>query len=97
MMTERRKISIITKSTGKKDLPCQVFITSPKGQVLETYPTKSPDGYEAMFTPAEIGPHKVRILVAGQDAPGSVFSVNVTKFEEKVEVLGLDTRKYSNF
>lgn len=93
MMGEKRKISILTKPTGKKDLPCKVFITNPKGAVAEIFTTLNPDGYDAMFTPAEIGPHKVKIEVAGQDVPGSEFKVNVTKFEERVDVQGLDTRK----
>ena len=93
MVGERRKISIITKSVGKKDLPCKVIVTNPKGVLSEIYPTLSPDGFEAMFTPTDLGSHKVKILVAGQEVPGSEFKVNVTKFEERVDVVGLDTRK----
>lgn len=95
MVTEKRKITIITKPTGKQDLPCKVLVTNPKGQVSEINTSKNPDGHEAIFSPTELGPHKVKVQVAGQDVPGSEFKVSVVKFEEKVEVIGLDKRKCS--
>jgi len=93
MVGEKRKISIITTSVGK-DVPAIVHVTNPKGVVTELFTSKAPDGCETFFTPTDLGPHKVKVEVAGQDVPGSEFTVQVTKFEQRVDVEGLDTRKY---
>ena len=96
MVSERRSIEIITTSTGKKDLPCKVEVTTPKGKVTELPTHKTNDGHETAFTPSEIGPHKVKVEVAEEEVPGSEFPVEVTKFELKITVDGLDTRKHTN-
>ena len=93
MVSEKRTITIITTSTGKKDLPCKVTVITPKGHVQELFTNKTEDGHDTTFTPSEIGPHKVKIEVAGQEVPGSEFTVEVTKFELRITVEGLDTRK----
>ncbi|XP_052780237.1 filamin-A-like isoform X2 [Mya arenaria] len=91
MVGEKRKISINTTSTGKKDIPAIVHVTNPKGVTTELFTSKAPEGCETFFTPTDLGPHKVKIEVAGQDVPKSVFTVQVTKFEQRVDVEGLDT------
>ena len=93
MVNERRNIQIITTPTGKKDLPCKVKVTNPKGKVTDLPTHKIDEGHECAFTPTEIGPHKVKVEVAEEEVPGSEFPVEVTKFELKITVDGLDTRK----
>ncbi|KAL4226921.1 hypothetical protein ACF0H5_014899 [Mactra antiquata] len=91
MVGEKRKISIITTPTGKKDVPCRVHVTNPKGVTTELFTSKAPDGEETFFTPTDLGEHKVKVEAAGQEVPGSEFPVKVTKFEQRVDVEGLDT------
>ncbi|XP_053377764.1 filamin-A-like isoform X5 [Mercenaria mercenaria] len=91
MVGEKRTISIITTSTGKKDLPCRVHVTNPKGVTTELFTSTTPDGHETFFTPTDLGKHTVKVEVAGQEVPGSPFPVTVTKFEQRIDVEGLDT------
>ncbi|XP_052286873.1 filamin-A-like isoform X5 [Dreissena polymorpha] len=90
MVGETRKISIITTKVGKKDLPCKVYFTNPRGVVTELFTTTTAEGHETFFTPTDLGTHKVKVEVAGQEVPGSEFTVNVTKFEQRVDIEGLD-------
>jgi hypothetical protein len=92
MVGEKRTISIITTSTGKKDLPCRVHVTNPKGVTTELFTSTTPEGHETFFTPTDLGKHTVTVEVAGQEVPGSPFPVTVTKFEQRIDVEGLDTR-----
>lgn len=94
MVGEKRTISIITTSTGKKDLPCKVHVTNPRGATTELFTSATPEGAETFFTPTDLGKHTVKIEVAGQEVPGSEFPVNVTKFEQRIDVEGLDTRTF---
>lgn len=93
MVGEKRKISINTTPTGKKDIPCRVHVTNPKGATTELFTSKTPEGEETYFTPTDLGDHKVKVEAAGQEVPGSEFPVKVVKFEQRIDVEGLDTRK----
>lgn len=96
MVGEKRTISIITSSIGKKDLPCMVHVTNPKGATTELFTSSTPEGHETFFTPTDLGKHTVMVEVGGQEVPGSEFPVTVTKFEQRVDVEGLETCKYTN-
>lgn len=93
MVGEKRHVTIITSTLGKKDVPCKVQVTNPKNTTTELFTTPTTDGFETFFEPTDLGEHKVKVEVAQTEVPGSEFTVQVTKFEEKVEVEGLDTRK----
>ncbi|KAL3851735.1 hypothetical protein ACJMK2_015452 [Sinanodonta woodiana] len=87
---ETRPIQINTSSSGKKDAPCRVMVTSPKGQTVELPSKPYKDGYNTEFAPVEAGPHKVNVNYGGQDLPKSPFPVNVIAevAAEKVKVYG---------
>jgi hypothetical protein len=94
---ETRKITIITTSEKKKDLPCKVTVTTPKNKTVELTPKKAPDGYTCDFKPLESGPHKVTITYNNKPVPGSPFDVEVTtggKTLPGIQVKGLETRKF---
>ena len=80
---QTRKISIITKDTGKPDLPCKVTVISPKGQASELPTAQSPDGYETNFTPKEPGQYTVKVECADKEVPKSPFTVTVETTETK--------------
>lgn len=95
-MGETRKITIITTSEKKKDLPCKVTVTTPKKKTVELTTTKSRDGYTTDFKPLESGLHKVTVTYDNKPAPGSPFDVQVMAEGVKIPqiiVKGLETRK----
>lgn len=103
---ELRPISIITSSMPKKDAPCKVSCTNPKGKTIELPIKKSPEGYTTTWTPKEQGPHKVAIDFDKKPVPNSPFPVEVVPKGSKapskekptgeITVKGLDTRKQIN-
>ena len=91
---ETRKITIITKETGRVNAVCKVIVTTPKGDT-ESLPVElQSEGYDCLFTPTMPGKHKVKIEYAGKEVPNSPFTVNVETIDvSKVLVKGLETRK----
>lgn len=87
-MGQTRKISIITRDCGKSDLPCKVTVISPKGQSSELPTSQTPDGYDANFTPKEVGNFKVKIEYASKEVPNSPFTVAVEPAETKPPKVG---------
>ena len=88
----------------KKDAPCKVTCTNPKGKTTELPVKKSPEGYTTSLTPTEPGPHKVSVDFDKKPVPKSPFTVDVqpkgakpSKAEpgkSEITVKGLDTRKF---
>lgn len=76
-MGQTRKITIITKDCGQKDLPCKVTLVNPKGQNSDLPTTASTDGYECDFTPDQPGEWKVKVEYASKEVPKSPFTVSV--------------------
>ena len=94
---QTRKISIITKDTGKPDSPCKVTVISPKGQTLELPTSQSPDGYEANFTPKEPGQYTVKVEFASKEVPKSPFTVTVETTETKAPKPGKPMEQQRKF
>ena len=90
---EHRPVTIDTSGTGKPGAPCKVTVTAPSGKKDTLLLNKTPVGQETVFTPSEVGPHKVSVEFANLEVPGSPFSVTVEKIESKTTVTGLETRK----
>jgi filamin len=95
---EARPVQINTTKTGKPDAPCRVTATTPKGVTAELPTQQTPEGYQTVFAPLEEGPHKVNVNYAGKEVPKSPFTVQVEPACDtgKVEVMGLETRKFFN-
>jgi hypothetical protein len=87
----------------KKDAPCKVTATNPKGKTVELSVKKSPEGYTTTWTPSDQGPHKVAVDYDKKPVPNSPFPVEVVPKGSKgpakdkptgeVTVKGLYTRK----
>ena len=91
---ETRKISIITKESGRVDAACKVTVTPPKGDTYDVPVELKTEGYDCLFTPKVPGQHKVKIEYAAKDVPNSPFTVHVETIDvSKVLVKGLETRK----
>ena len=96
MVDENRPISVITPAL-KEDVPCKVTVKTPKNQVSELPTFRTTDGYGTYFVPAEAGQHALKVECAGQEVPGSPFTVVVEKKSSMFR--GLESRKlliYSN-
>ena len=92
---ETRKITIITKETGRVNALCKVTVTTPKGDTESLPVEPQTEGYDCLFTPTMPGKHKVKIEYAGKDVPNSPFTINVETIDvSKVLVKGLETRKF---
>lgn len=92
-MGETRKITIITKDTGRVDAPCGVISTSPKDKTDDIPTEPFAEGYYAYFTPKEKGTYKVKVTFAGKEVPNSPFTVVVEALDiSGVQVKGLEKR-----
>ena len=96
---ESRPISIDTTATGKPDAPCRLFAKGPNSPYTEIPTKKTKEGYEALYTPKEPGPNAVKVELAEKEVSKTPFVVNVeAEFDEKkVEVKGLESRKFINY
>ncbi|RWS29658.1 Filamin-B-like protein [Leptotrombidium deliense] len=85
-LTKGLHFSVDNKNQTIKD--CAVYISSPSGKRFspEIY-TKS-ELFDIKFTPQEVGPHQVVILLDNVTIPGSPFTCNVYDVS-KVRVTGL--------
>jgi hypothetical protein len=84
-----------TSKAEKKDAPCTITITMPSGKTLEMTLILVTQGYSAMFTPTEVGEHKVTVTYAEMPLPKSPYKVMVEIAIDvtRVRVRGLETRK----
>jgi hypothetical protein len=71
-------------------------VTTPSKKKVEIPVKETPDAYNGVFTPTEVGPHKVDVTYGSAVVPKSPFTVDVTPGADlsKVKVTGLDTRKF---
>lgn len=92
---EERPVLILTAPSGFEDAPTQVTMTTPDGRGMFLPMKRVPGGYEALFKPAQTGPHQVHVEIAGREIPKSPVAVNVeSKLDsKKIQVKGLETRK----
>lgn len=72
---------------------------TPKGDTKDLPTKKIPEGYEVMYAPLEVGPHKIKVEYANREIPKSPYPVEVQpKSKDKPKetpatVKGLETRK----
>ena len=86
-----------TAETGKPNEPCQVTDIGPRGDMKPLPVKKTPEGYETLYAPLEVGPHMIKVEYAGKEVPKSPFPVQVQPKgkEAPVKVKGLEARKWT--
>ena len=100
---EKRQIQILapTKKEGRfgPEPSVTVTATTPKGRTSDLPVAKTPTAFETTYGPHETGPHKLKVEYCGKEVPGSPFTIAVEKKMDeamaKVQVFGLDTRKWA--
>lgn len=86
---------MVTTKATKKNAPCTINVTNPKGRTTSLKTKPVPEGYEAVFTPWDTGIHKVKVEYDSKEIPDSPFSVEVFKVNiNAVLVKGLEKRKF---
>ena len=91
MLDETRPVSIITSGVATQ-VPCNVTVITPKGYYFDLPTFTTTEGYGTYFSPSEVGLHDVTVYCAGQEVPGSPFTVMVEK--KSAVVRGLESRKF---
>ena len=94
-ITETRTMYVVTTMVENKEAPCTVIIEMPSGKKLQLTMIRVLEGYTAVFTPTELGPHKFYVAYAEMYIPASPITVIVEVVIEmtKVIVRGLESRK----
>lgn len=94
---ETRPIQVLTANTGKPNEPCLVTDIGPRGDTKNLPVKKIPEGYETLYAPLEVGPHKIKVEYAGREIPKSPIPVEVQpkSKEGPVKVKGLEARMFT--
>ena len=93
---EKRQVVVDTTASPKKNAPCKISATTPKGRTSELKTKPTPEGYETTFSSWDKGEHVITVEYDGKPVPDSPFRVAVEKIDvSKVSLKGLETRKYS--
>lgn len=94
-MGEKRPIQVNTANSGKPNEPCQVTAVGPRGDTKNLPTNKTPEGYETLYAPLEVGPHQIKVEYAGREIPKSPFPVEVQpkSKDAPTKVKGLEARK----
>ncbi|RWS15635.1 Filamin-B-like protein [Dinothrombium tinctorium] len=85
-LTKGLQFSIENKNRTIKD--CAVYISSPSGKRFSPDIYTNTETFDINFSPTEVGPHQIVVLLDNVTVPGSPFSCNVYDVS-KVRVAGL--------
>ena len=76
MIDQEAVINVDTQAAGQGRLHC--IVQSPSGELLKSEIVHNPNGQNTiLFTPNQIGTHKVTVLFGGEEVPGSPFFIEV--------------------
>jgi len=76
LIDQEAVINVDTQAAGQGRLHC--IVQSPSGELLKSEIVHNPNGQNTiLFTPNQIGTHKVTVLFGGEEVPGSPFFIEV--------------------